>query len=75
MVVSKFVHVGGGPTYVSFGLISSEPGASVGRQGAIIFIYLKICCIKWPADISEPIVTVLHSSDRIVATSHLPVGT
>jgi hypothetical protein len=25
MVVVAFVHVGGGPTHVSFGLVSSEP--------------------------------------------------
>jgi hypothetical protein len=34
MVVVAFIHVGGGPTHVSFKLILSE-------QDAIIFIYLK----------------------------------
>jgi hypothetical protein len=42
MVVLMFIHVGGGPTNVRVDLII----VSVGRQDALIFIYLKKCVIE-----------------------------
>jgi hypothetical protein len=59
MVVTAFVHVGGGSTHASFGLISSE---LVGMRDTIIFIYLKMSCSNGPADVSRLVATVLHSS-------------